>query len=52
MRYTENILLLRMRYNTGNSVVDRAIAHYLKYCGIIKLLRNRIDNSQVNLTLV
>ena len=41
-----------MRNKTGNSVLYLATVHDFKYYEIIKLLRNRIDNSVVNLTIV
>ena len=41
-----------MRNKTGNSLVDLATAYHLKDRGTIKLLRNRIDKSEVVLTTV
>ena len=40
-----------MRNEAGDTVVDLATVHDLKYRTIIKLLRNRIDNSVVHLTI-
>ena len=41
-----------MRNKTDSTLVDLATAHDLKHHRIIKLLRNRIGNSVVHLTIV